>query len=174
VSTETTVGLEAVLRTRLLEFVPLDGSGSVADELGATDGGSGAAGKLFWNRAPDNIDGRAAGSTDPTAWGVLRLKNRRSGGDHGERDLMELEVMLYGRPTGQRALLEGIADRMDQAMLRYSDRSSGLVGTFPGRTRNTLPPFKEPAASDVVQVMLEYTLVVWPAYLIQYHDSVEE
>lgn len=169
--TESTSDLETTLRNRLLEFVPLGDAGTVADALGATDGGAGSGGKLFWNRAPDNIDGRATGSTAPTAWGVLRLKNRRLGGDHGERELMELEVMLYGRPQNQRALLEGIADRMDQAMLRYSDRTSGLVGTFPGRTRNTLPPFKEPAASDVVQIMLEYTLVVWPAYLIQYHDQ---
>jgi hypothetical protein len=38
-------------------------------------------------------------------------------------------------------------------------------------TRNTLPPFKEPADADVVQVMLEYTLRVYPAYLTQYHDE---
>jgi hypothetical protein len=107
----------------------------------------------------------------PLRWGVLRLKNRRLGGDHGERDLMELEVMLYARPRSQKAAMEGIADRMDQAMLRYSDRTSGLVGTFPGRSRTTLPPFKEPADGDVVQIMLEYTLVVWPAYLTQYHDE---
>ena len=169
--TESTTDLERTLRTRLLTFVPLGGSGPVQDVIGATDGGAGADGKLFWDRAPDNIDGRAQGDTSPTLWGVLRLKNRRQGGDHGERDLMELEVMLYGRPRSQKAVMEGIADRMDQAMLRYSDRTSGLVGTFPGRTRNTLPPFKEPAASDVVQIMLEYTLVVWPAYLTQYHDQ---
>lgn len=169
--TDSTTDLERTLRTRLLEFEPMGGLGTVASVLGATDGGAGSDGKLFWDRAPDNIDARAAGSTDPTVWGVLRLKNRRQSGDHGERELMELEVMLYGRPRSQKALLEGIADRMDQAMLRYSDRTSGLVGTFPGRTRNTLPPFKEPAASDVVQIMLEYTLVVWPAYLIQYHEE---
>jgi len=173
VSTESSGELEAALRTRLLEFEPLDGAGTVAEALGTTDSGSGSAGKLFWDRAPDNIDGRATGSTAPTAWGVLRLKNRRSGGDHFERETMELEVMLYGRPRSQRSLLEGIADRMDQAMLRYTDRASGVIGSW-GRTRHALPPFKEPAASDVVQIMLEYTLVVWPAYLTQYHDTTEE
>jgi hypothetical protein len=45
-----------------------------------------------------------------------------------------------------------------------------LVGAW-GRTRQALPAFKEPADSDVVQIMLEYTLVVWPAYLTQYSDS---
>jgi hypothetical protein len=63
-----------------------------------------------------------------------------------------------------------VADRMDQAMLRYTDAASGLVGAW-GRTRQALPAFKEPADSDVVQIMLEYTLVVWPAYLTQYSDS---
>ena len=103
-------------------------------------------------------------------WGVLRLKNRRTSGDHFDRETMELEVMLYGRPRGVRATLEGIADRMDQAMLRYTDRTGGVIGAW-GRSRHALPPFKEPAASDVVQIMLEYTLVVWPAYLIQYHEE---
>ena len=78
--------------------------------------------------------------------------------------------MLYARPRSQKATLEGIADRMDQAMYRYRDAASGFAGTI-GKTRNTLPPFKEPADSDVVQIMLEYTLVLWPAYLTQYHDS---
>ena len=169
---DSTTDLARTLRTRLLEFEPLDGTGTVSAALGSTAAGAGSDGKLFWDRAPDNIDGRATGSTDPTAWGVLRLKNRRTSGDHHERDMMELEVMLYGRPRAQRALLEGIADRMDQAMLRYRDASSGLIGAW-GRSRHQLPPFKEPAASDVVQIMLEYTLVVWPAYLIQYHDTQE-
>jgi hypothetical protein len=173
VSTETTLGLEATLRQRLLTFEPLGGLGNVADVLGSTAGGAGADGKLFWDRAPDNIDGRSTGSTDPTMWGVLRLKNRRTSGDHFDRETMELEVMLYGRPRSQRATLEGIADRMDMAMLRYRDASSGIIGAW-GRSRHALPPFKEPAASDVVQIMLEYTLVVWPAYLTQYHDVTEE
>jgi hypothetical protein len=171
VSTESTTGLEAVLRSRLLNFSPLGNGTTVAQEIGSTASGAGVDGTLYWDRAPDNIDQLMADQELPLRWGVLRLKNRRLGGDHGERDLMELEVMLYARPRSQKAAMEGIADRMDQAMLRYSDRTSGLVGTFPGRSRTTLPPFKEPADGDVVQIMLEYTLVVWPAYLTQYHDE---
>ena len=169
-STESTTDLERTLRTRLLTFVPLGALGPVEDVIGTTSGGAGADGKLFWDRAPDNIDGRATGSTDPTLWGVLRLKNRRSSDENAEREVAELEVMLYARPRSQKATLEGIADRMDQAMHRWRDATSGFLGTI-GKTRNTLPPFKEPAASDVVQIMLEYTLVVWPAYLTQYHDT---
>jgi hypothetical protein len=165
VSTESTTALEAALRTRLLTFEPLGGEGDVAGELGSTVSGAGIDGKLYWDRAPDNIT-----STTPIRWGVLRLKNRRASDENAEREVADLEVMLYARPRSQKATLEGIADRMDQAMRRYRDMSSGVIGCV-GRTRNTLPPFKEPADSDVVQIMLEYTLVLWPAYLIQYHEE---
>jgi hypothetical protein len=170
VSTESTTGLEAVLRTRLLTFEPLDGSGTVASALGSTQTGAGADGNLYWDRAPDNLDRIMAAQGDPLRWGVLRLKNWRDIPGQSEGKLTELEVMLYGRPRAQRATLQGIADRMDQAMVRWVDAESGVVASSTS-TRNTLPPFKEPADADVVQVMLEYTLRVYPAYLTQYHDE---
>lgn len=169
-STESTTALEATLRTRLLEFEPLGGGGSVALELGSTESGAGQDGNLYWDRAPDNLDRLMSDLGLPLRWGVLRLKNRRRSDENPERELAELEVMLYARPRSQKAALEGIADRMDQAMRRYRDMTSGVVACW-GATRNTLPPFKEPADNDVVQIMLEYTLVLWPAYLTQYHDS---
>lgn len=168
-STDSTSALEATLRTRLLTFVPLSGAGPVVDALGVSSG-SGANGNLFWGRVPDNIDQRISGSTDPFRWGVLRLKNRRADMENGERERMELEVMLFGRPWNQRVALETIADTMDAAMLRYRDADTGLVFKQ-DRTRHSLPPFKEPADSDIVQIMLEYTLVVWRADLIEYHDQ---
>jgi hypothetical protein len=170
VSTESTTGLEAVLRTRLLTFEPLDGSGTVASALGSTQTGAGADGNLYWDRAPDNLDRIMAAQGDPLRWGVLRLKNWRDIPGQSEGKLTELEVMLYGRPRSQRATLQGIADRMDMAMVRYVDAESGVLASSVS-TRNTLPPFKEPADADVVQVMLEYTLRVYPAYLTQYHDE---
>ena len=169
-STDSTTALEATLRTRLLEFEPLGGLTTVAVELGSTQSGAGVDGNLYWDRAPDNLDRLMAAQSLPLRWGVLRLKNRRSDMENAEREVVELEVMLYGRPRGQKAVLEGVADRMDQAMHRWRDASSGFLGSI-GKTRNTLPPMKEPADSDVVQIMLEYTLVVWPAYLIQYHEE---
>jgi hypothetical protein len=170
VSTDSTTGLEAVLRTRLLTFEPLDGSGPVASALGSTQTGAGADGNLYWDRAPDNLDRIMAAQGDPLRWGVLRLKNWRDIPGQSEGKLTELEVMLYGRPRSQRATLQGVADRMDQAMVRWVDAESGVVAASTS-TRNTLPPFKEPADADVVQVMLEYTLRVYPAYLTQYHDE---
>ena len=84
-STESTTALEAQLRTRLLTFAPLGGESTVADEIGSTETGSGADGKLYWDRAPDNID-----ATSPIRWGVLRLKNRRSDMENAEREVVEL------------------------------------------------------------------------------------
>jgi hypothetical protein len=170
VSTESTTGLEAVIRSRLLEFEPLGGIGSVAIELGSTESGAGQDGNLYWDRAPDNLDRIMATLGLPLRWGVLRLKNWRDIPGQSEGKLTELEVMLYGRPRSQRATLQGIADRMDQAMVRWVDAENGVVASSTS-TRNTLPPFKEPADSDIVQVMLEYTLRVYPAYLTQYHDE---
>ena len=46
---------------------------------------------------------------------------------------------------------------------------TGLLGTT-GRSRQALPPFTSPATSDVVQILLEYTLIVWRADLIEYAD----
>jgi hypothetical protein len=169
VSTDTTSALEATLRTRLLTFVPLSGAGPVLDAIGTSEG-PGLTGNLFWVRVPDNIDKRLAQSTDPIRYGVLRLKNRRSDMENPERERMELEVMLYGRPNGQRVAMEAIADTMDAAMLRYKDADGGILWVE-ARGRQSLPPFREPANSDIVQIMLEYTLVVWRADLIEYHDS---
>jgi hypothetical protein len=170
VSTESTTELETALRTRLLEFEPLGGIGTVATALGSTASGAGQDGNLYWDRAPDNLDRLMADLGLPLRWGVLRLKNWRDIPGQSEGRLVELEVMLYGRPRSQRATLQGIADRMDMAMVRYVDASSGVLASSVS-TRNTLPPFKEPADSDVVQVMMEYTLRVYPAYLTQYHDE---
>jgi hypothetical protein len=170
VSTESTVDLRSTLRNRLLTFVPLGGGETVASALGSTDSGASADGNLFYDRASDNIDKKLRESNLPLQWGVMRLKNRRASDENAEREVAELEVMLYARPRRLSGAMESIADTMDQAMRRYRDMSSGVIGCV-GRTRNTLPPFKEPADSDVVQIMLEYTLVLWPAYLIQYHEE---
>lgn len=158
-STDSTSDLENAIRTRLLTFSPLAGL-PLADVLGTTVSGAGSDGKLFWDAAPDNAGPR---------WGVLQLKNRRSDGDGQEKELAELELMLFARPRSQKATLEQCADLCDQAMLRYVDATSGVIGCW-SRLRSTLPPFVSPADTEVVQIRCVYTLVLWPAYLCQYHD----
>jgi hypothetical protein len=159
--TSSTGGIEDALRTRLLSFQPLVGLDTLADVIGSTVSGAGSDGKLFWDEAPDD-------TTYP--YGVLQLKNRRNTSDVPERTLVELEVMLFGRPRAQKATVEQAADLCEQAMLRYVDAMSGVLGCW-GCLRNTLPVMTSPADREVVQVMLTFTLVVWPAYLTQYRDT---
>jgi hypothetical protein len=149
--TSTTPGIEDALRTRLLDFEPLDGRATLRTRL---------AGRLYVNAAPD----KAA-----YPYGVLRLKNRRSDRSMPGRELAELEVMLFGRPRTQGPEVEAAADLCDQAMLEYLDATHGLLGALAG-LRNTMPPFATPADADVVQVVLTYTLILWPVFRTQYRD----
>lgn len=162
-STDSTTDLETALRTRLLTFTAMDGA-TLADTLGASLTGSGSDGKLYWDAAPDNV------TESSGRWGILGLKNRRTRGDGQDGELAELEVMLFARPRSQKQTLEACADLCDQAMLRYRDTSSGVIGCW-GKLRSTLPPMTSPADAEVVQIRLVYTLVLWPAYLTQYHAT---
>lgn len=162
-SLDSTPDIEAALRTRLLTFSPRAGL-PLADVLGAAVGTSGADGALFWEAAPDTV------TTKTPRWGVLRLQNRRSDGDGAEREVAEFEVALFARPRSQKVTLEQCADLCDQAMLRYTETTTGgLIGCW-GRLRSTLPPFPSPADAEVVQIRIVYSLVIYPAYLTQYHD----
>jgi hypothetical protein len=71
----STAGLLATLRDRLLNFARLEGD-TLATILG-TSAGSGSDGKLFIVQAPDNVTDPA---NAPSRWGVMALKNRRTGG----------------------------------------------------------------------------------------------
>lgn len=161
----STAGLLASLRSRLLDFSRLEGE-TLAEILGSTDTGSGSDGKLYIVQAPDNVT-----TVSPSRWGVMALKNRRTGGtEQSARDLIELEVMLFARPRSQQAAMEEAADACDEAMLRYQNLDADLVGNW-GRLRNTLPVMTEPADREVVQIRLMYTLVVYPDHLTQYHST---
>jgi hypothetical protein len=162
----STAGLLATLRDRLLNFDRLAGD-TLATILG-TSAGAGSGGKLFIVQAPDNVTDPA---NAPSRWGVMALKNRRTGGtEQSARDMIDLEVMLFARPRSQQAAMEEAADACDEAMLRYQNLDADLVGNW-GRLRNTLPVMTEPADREVVQIRLMYTLVVYPDHLTQYHST---
>jgi hypothetical protein len=162
----STPALETTLRTRLLTHPRLGGGATLAELLGS-QAGAGADGKLYRVQAPDNVT-----TATPSRWAVMWLKNRRTNAENAQRDLAELEVMLFARPRNQQDALERAADACDEAMLRYQERiGDGLVGCW-GRSRSTMPPFTEPADREVVQIRLAYTLVIYPEYLTQYADAV--
>ena len=154
-STDSTDALFTMLRTKLLSFAPLAGA-TLMTRLGGTTLNNA---RLWKDNIPDNA---------AYPLGVMRIINRASSGQYnGERETFNLEIMLYGRPRSQAVAIEDAADVCDQAMLRYSDSTSGLMFSRE-RQRDTLPAFADPADREVVQVRLVYSAVVWPRMLTQY------
>lgn len=160
-STQT---LLTTLRTRLLTFDRASGN-TLAEILGSTQAGAGVDGKLYIVQAPDNVTDPAQ---SPSRWGIMSLKNRRSNAENAEKELVDLEIMLFARPRGQQMAMEDAADACDEAMHRWEDYTNDVIGVW-GRMRNTLPVMVEPADREVVQIRLMYTLVCYPDHLTQYH-----
>ena len=158
--------LRNTIRDRLLNFTRLQGS-TLAQILGSTQSGAGQFGKLYHVQAPDNVTDPA---NSPSRWGVYALKNRRRNAENAERELVDLEVMLFARPRNQQDAMEDAADACDEAMRRYEDFTNDVIGCW-GSIRNTLPVMAEPADREVVQIRLVYTLVVYPDHLTQYETS---
>lgn len=161
-NTESTELLYKALRTRLLGFTPTDPGatpgGATPDTLGDALGT-----RLFVVQAPDTV-------TYP--YGIVRLQARQESGEYaGERETMELELLLYHRPRAKQYVLEGYADVADQAFLRYVDANGGLI--FSGsRQRDTVPMNSLAADREVCAIRCVYDLIVWPEFLTQY--SLEE
>lgn len=154
-STTSTEALYKALRTRLLTFQALGSPTpeTLADSL--TD--------LWVVQGPDNIE---------YPYGIMRLQARTRSGEYaGEREAMDLELLLYDRPRAQQYVVEGYADIADQALLRYADSSAGVVISGESE-RDTLPMNTPVSDREVVAVRCVYHLVVWPQFLTQY--SLEE
>ena len=154
-SAATTEALYKALRTQILDFVA-EGS-PTPDTLATSLTGQG----IYAVQGPDEV-------TYP--YGVMRLQNRRTSGEYnGERETVDLELLLFHRPRNEQYPLEGLADIADEAMLRYVDNSAGLVFSRE-RQRDTLPAGTGPADREVVAIRCLYPLTIWPQYLTQYAD----
>ena len=158
----STAALEIALRNRLLTFARLGGADSLNDLLGGTEDGSGTDGKLYREKAPDSVSG---------PYGVMTLRNRRADSENPEAELAELEVQFYVRNWANRSTLNDAADAADEAMRDYRAVSdeAGVIACW-ARKRSAMGPAREPADSDLVQILCVYTLRLWPANLIQYHN----
>lgn len=165
----STTALKSTLKARLLTFTRRTGS-TLAEILGERTSGAGAGGKFFWEQAPDDITKRSKSPDSESRWAVARLTNRRRNAENAERELVDLEVMLFARPRNQQAAMDEAADACDEAMARYEDFTNDVIGCY-GSLRNTLPVMREPADREVVQIRLMYTLVVYPDHLTQYHTA---
>lgn len=158
----STAAIEIALRERLLTFDRLSGD-RLNVILGGTEDGSGTDGKLYRGKVPDNVTG---------PFGVMRLMNRRRDSENPQAELAELEVQFFVRNWANRSLLNDAADAADEAMANFRQVSdeAGVIAVW-GARRSDVGPWKEPADADVVQIMCVYTLRLWPAYLVQYHDT---
>jgi len=99
-------------------------------------------------------------------YGTVECRQVSSGAYGGEREEVECELLLYHRPWSRLATLEGLADRVDEALLRYVSTTSGMV-LVQSRSREVLVP-ASPEDRDLCGMRLVYLLAVWPAWLTQY------
>lgn len=150
-SAASTEALYKALRTRLLTFQAL--GSPTPDTLGdsLTD--------IWIVQGPDNAE---------YPYGIMRLQARMRSGEYaGEREEMDLELLLYDRPRAQQYAVEEYADIADQALLRYASSSAGFV--FSGSSERDTIPMNTPISDrEVVAVRCVYHLIVWPQFLTQY------
>jgi hypothetical protein len=153
-STRSTTALYALLRDSMRAFQDPDGNS--LDSLDV---------EIYCGTAP-------AQPSWAHPYGVCRLVNRSTSGDtHGQRETMSLELQFFGRPRGTAAaLVEQAGDVVDGWLLQFRSAVAGLVFSK-GRTRDTLPPFADPADREVYQIRIVAALVVWPQLLTQYLSS---
>ncbi len=150
-SAATTEALYKALRTRLLTFQAL--GSPTPDTLGDS------LSNLYVVQADDKVS---------WPYGIMRLQARQRPGEYaGERESMDLELLLYDRPRKQQYVVEGYADIADQALLRHTDRTAGLF--FSGSSeRDTIPMNTQVSDREVVAVRCVYHLITWPQFLTQY------
>ena len=153
-STRTTTDLYGLLRTDALAFA--DANGDSLTSLAVP---------FYQITGPSELDW-----TKPYV--VARLMNRITGGEsHGQREVASLELQAFGRPRGVMAQrVEQVVDILDGWLLQYRNATAGLVFSK-GRSRDTLPPFADPADREVYQIRIVASLVVWPQLLTQYLSS---
>lgn len=148
----TTRAIYASIRDAILGFVPEGATPGVATEDVLTGG-------LYIVQPPDNA---------VAPYGTIRLQNRNTSGEHqGERDSMDLEVLLWGLASEEQYDLEDLGDRVDEALLRFRLNSSGVIFGR-GRQRDSLPRGTNPTDHNVVGLRLLFPLAVWPQYLTRY------
>jgi hypothetical protein len=144
--TSSTYGIYGTLRRALLEYVdPINGQ-SIASLTGG--------------RSPVYVVANHE-QTPVYPYLTLRLTMVSDTGTNSYRQTANLEVMVLGKPAAQAVTVEALADLCDAALTGYTEMSSGVM-CGRGRTRQTVPRFDDPADRDVVAVMLDYTLFLWP------------
>lgn len=148
------------IRTRLLSFTP-EADSTLATLLGSTAAGSGSAGKIFLDRAPDDVTG---------FWGILRLADSpQEGMDGGLMLRCTAELILYGRGSKHRSAVERMADVAQQAWLYYSyTQVDGVLIADRTMNRMPIPYVSDPADRELVAIRIMLPFRLAPQFLVQY------
>src|SRR5690554_1193233 len=134
-------GVLRLIRTRLLTFTPDGGGATLATRLGTTSTGSGKDGKLFLDRAPDNLTG---------LWAVMRIVDApHTGFDGGFLIKGQVEVIVYGRPASHPSTASQVracADVIAEAWQSYAySEAGGHLSSMAVSNRFPIPYTTEPA-----------------------------
>lgn len=96
---------------------------------------------------------------------TLLLDRTTTPGFNGYRETAVLEVQCIGKPESQRPLVEGAMDVVDDCMTRYLYSASDGLIVCRDRRRQTVPQFTDPAEAQVVSVVSQFDLFLWPRVL---------
>jgi hypothetical protein len=165
--TQTTDGLLAIIRTRLLYFEPSGtDTSTLADRLG-TYGVSNVP-RLWLETVPDDVAEDT--STSVNLWGLMQLIPAKQAGDDGRfMRRGELEVRLFGRPRRAAADLSGMADVVEQALFAWVNHSTegGYIKALGGLTRTKIL-YDEPSDRELGEIELRVNISYAPEFLTQY------
>jgi len=145
------LALEQAIRTRLLTFTPIDGTPTLATQLGS---------RLYIDEAPDNV-------TAPYAVLQITRPDNVEEGDAGFRRELQVLLSLYGRNSAQRATLKSCADVAEEALYKWLDDTTGVLFTT-GTGTDWLPPDPVPADRELITARVHATAYWYPDSLTQY------
>jgi hypothetical protein len=165
--TETTDGLLAIIRTRLLYFEPSGtDTRTLADRLGTY--GVSSVPRLWLETVPDDVAEDT--STSVNLWGLMQLIPAKQAGDDGRfMRRGELEVRLFGRPRRAAAAISGMADVVEQALFAWVNHSTegGYIKALGGLTRTKIL-YDEPSDRELGEIELRVNISYAPEFLTQY------
>lgn len=96
---------------------------------------------------------------------TLLLDRTTTPGYNGYRETAVLEIQCIGKPESQRPIVEGAMDVVDDCMTRYLYAASDGLIVCRDRRRQTVPQFTDPAEAQVVSVVSQFDLFLWPRVL---------
>ncbi len=167
--TESTDGLLAIIRSRLLLFAPLGGdTRTLSTRIGTYSAGGVAVPRLWLETVPDDVSEDR--TTNVNLWGLMQLIPAKQAGDDGRfMRRGELDVQLFGRPRRAAAELSGMADVVEQSLFSWLHHSTegGYIKALGGLTRTKII-YDDPSDRELGEIDLRVNISYAPEFLTQY------